>query len=180
MNMSLLRSIALDFATGLDDLRDQKHEIAFKTLNRAFDSIRLVSKEVHPAALIYICSISKAFMYEAAEEVAQQLLWFMAHLSETFHRPAHPFRTIPYSLLKAPSYMSIQLIDTILHNIRRVCEVDLHLLPLWAYLSRKVSTTPFCWAKQYGRHLHSGESIACCLRAANFDGKFRFMLYTTA
>lgn len=137
LKLFTLPRVALQFDQCIYRLRCGSHTTAFKILHHIFDNIRLWGTCLGPAALILTLTFVKVLTDDSMDCLAQQLLSYIAALSEIIHGSRHPTRTVTESLLKAAPSMRSQLIQSTLHIMRDVVERDCGSSSSWLYFFRR-------------------------------------------
>jgi hypothetical protein len=132
-----IHGMALRFKDVLNNLRDGRHDEVFRDFDHISEDLRLYATSLDPAALILILCFVKDIQRGNMDPLSHQFLSYLTKLSEIFHGPAFPFRTITYNLLQVGVQTRARLIDKTLCKIQEVMEKDCGTLSPWAALSKQ-------------------------------------------
>jgi hypothetical protein len=137
LKVFMLPRVALQFDQCIYRLRCGSHTTAFKILDHIFDNIRLWGKCLGPAALILTLSFVKVLTDYSMNCLAQQLLSYIAAMTEIIYGAGHPTQTVTQSLLKAAPSLRSQLIQRTLYNMRDIIGKDCDSTSIWTYFFRR-------------------------------------------
>jgi hypothetical protein len=111
-----------DFFSGMDALHRGRHDIAFRHFDTVFDRIGKAVQKLNPLRLLLFLLFTRLILESKNDALAERLLSYVGRMSRICHGPEHPISKSASSILRTAPKMRLDLIATILPDLRKAIE----------------------------------------------------------